>query len=149
MFPSVPLQELIEKRRKLLSQFEELRDKLRETYLAEKEARKQLRGFVDTDELDEGLEEEVVEFVIKEEITVCEWSTPWPHLVNPRGEIYAWGKLYYLFIERSVIVPLLNTDSCPYLRIYSLYFHTSLIAPVENTGSQIDSTPHFYYYYII
>lgn len=66
-------QELIEKRRKLLKQFEELREKLRETWLEEKENRKQLRGFVDTDELDSAaVEEEVVEFVIKEEITICE-----------------------------------------------------------------------------
>ncbi|KAI5723588.1 hypothetical protein M8J76_008431 [Diaphorina citri] len=65
--------ELIEKRRKLFKQFEELREKLRETWEAEKEERKYLRNLVDTDELDsENVEEEVVEFVIKEEITICE-----------------------------------------------------------------------------
>jgi hypothetical protein len=46
---------------------------LRETWEAEKEERKYLRNLVDTDELDsENVEEEVVEFVIKEEITICE-----------------------------------------------------------------------------
>nr|CAG4642331.1 EOG090X01UY [Evadne anonyx] len=64
--------ELVEKRRKLMQEYEDWRKKKQEQYAAERSSRIELRNNVDTDET-EGrggeLEEETVEFFIKEETT--------------------------------------------------------------------------------
>uniref|UniRef100_A0A646QC55 Eukaryotic translation initiation factor 3 subunit B n=1 Tax=Hemiscolopendra marginata TaxID=943146 RepID=A0A646QC55_9MYRI len=67
--------ELIEKRRALLKDFEEYRQNKAEEYALEKLQRLELRNEIDTDELDshtENMDEETVEFFIKEEITVLD-----------------------------------------------------------------------------
>nr|CAG4648511.1 EOG090X01UY [Polyphemus pediculus] len=67
--------ELVEKRRKLMQDYEDLRKRKQEEYIANRSARIKLRNNVDTDET-EGrggeLEEETVEFFIKEETTLLE-----------------------------------------------------------------------------
>ncbi|GBN06702.1 Eukaryotic translation initiation factor 3 subunit B [Araneus ventricosus] len=67
--------EIVEKRRKLMEDFRSLRQKRLEDFSAKKKCRLELRNGVDTDELDadnENLEEEVVEFLVKEEVIVLE-----------------------------------------------------------------------------
>ncbi|KDR10090.1 eukaryotic translation initiation factor 3 subunit B [Zootermopsis nevadensis] len=67
--------ELIEKRAKLMKEFQEYRAKRLEQWHEEKTCRLELRNNIDTDELDsdtKNVEEEVVEFFIKEEITVID-----------------------------------------------------------------------------
>ncbi|XP_057666808.1 eukaryotic translation initiation factor 3 subunit B [Diorhabda carinulata] len=63
--------ELIEKRAALMEKFQSYREERIQEYLEHKARRLQLRNNIDTDELDadtENVEEEVVEFFIKEEI---------------------------------------------------------------------------------
>lgn len=64
--------ELVEKRRNLMKEYEDRRNVKQEDYAAERSRRIELRNNVDTDET-EGrggeLEEETVEFFIKEETT--------------------------------------------------------------------------------
>lgn len=63
--------ELIEKRRALITDFESYRSQKNDEYEDEKKERLRLRNGIDTDELDshvENMEEETVEFFIKEEI---------------------------------------------------------------------------------
>jgi translation initiation factor 3 subunit B len=65
--------ELLEKRSRLYRDFQEYRQKRREDWEKQRKRRLQMRGGVDTDSLEttkEGMEEETVEFLIKEEITV-------------------------------------------------------------------------------
>ncbi|CAG2058028.1 unnamed protein product [Timema podura] len=67
--------ELIEKRSKLMKEFAEYRNKRVEQWLEQKKRRLELRNHIDTDELDsdtKNVEEEVVEFFIKEEISVID-----------------------------------------------------------------------------
>jgi translation initiation factor 3 subunit B len=67
--------ELIEKRAKLMKEFQEYRAKRIEQWQKEKTSRLELRNNIDTDELDsdtKNVEEEVVEFFIKEEIAIIE-----------------------------------------------------------------------------
>ncbi|XP_069695662.1 eukaryotic translation initiation factor 3 subunit B [Periplaneta americana] len=67
--------ELIEKRAKLMKDFQEYRAKRQEQWQEQKQRRLELRNNIDTDELDsdtKNVEEEVVEFFIKEEITVID-----------------------------------------------------------------------------
>uniref|UniRef100_T1IVX1 Eukaryotic translation initiation factor 3 subunit B n=1 Tax=Strigamia maritima TaxID=126957 RepID=T1IVX1_STRMM len=67
--------ELIEKRRRLLKEFEEYRQEKAEQFESLKERRLELRDNVDTDELYshlDNMEEETVEFFIKEEIIILD-----------------------------------------------------------------------------
>nr|CAD7404298.1 unnamed protein product [Timema cristinae] len=67
--------ELIEKRKKLMKEFAEYRNKRVEQWQEQKKRRLELRNHIDTDELDsdtKNVEEEVVEFFIKEEISVID-----------------------------------------------------------------------------
>jgi len=67
--------ELVEKRAALMEKFQAYRDQRIQEYNEQKPRRLALRNNVDTDELDadtENVEEEIVEFFIKEEITVIE-----------------------------------------------------------------------------
>ncbi|KAG8197535.1 hypothetical protein JTE90_007271 [Oedothorax gibbosus] len=67
--------EIVDKRRKLMDEFKSIRNKRLDEYNSKKKMRLELRNGVDTDELDaesENLEEEVVEFLVKEEIVVIE-----------------------------------------------------------------------------
>lgn len=67
--------ELIEKRAALMEKFAAYRDSRIQEYVEMKQRRLALRNNIDTDELDgdsENVEEEVVEFFIKEEITVID-----------------------------------------------------------------------------
>ncbi|GIY27875.1 eukaryotic translation initiation factor 3 subunit B [Caerostris extrusa] len=75
MSQSKASKEIVEKRRKLMDDFKNLRSKRLEEFNAKKKCRLELRDGIDTDELDaesENLEEEVVEFLIKEDVTVLE-----------------------------------------------------------------------------
>ncbi|CAN8008089.1 unnamed protein product [Ixodes pacificus] len=65
----------MEKRKKMLEDFQALQERKAKEYMNMRELRMELRDGVDTDELDsnlEDLEEEVVEFLIKEEEIVTE-----------------------------------------------------------------------------
>lgn len=65
--------ELIEKRRELMAKFQEYREKREKEYQESRDRRIALRNGVDTDNIDEShLEEEVVEFLVKEEETVLQ-----------------------------------------------------------------------------
>jgi len=65
--------ELVEKRKAMMASFQEYRDKRVAEYEASLDLRKELRGGVDTDNMeDDHLEEETVEFLIKEEETVLQ-----------------------------------------------------------------------------
>lgn len=67
--------EVMEKRKRMLEDFRSLRERKAKEYAAMRELRMELREGVDTDELDsnlEDLEEEVVEFLIKEEELLIE-----------------------------------------------------------------------------
>ncbi|XP_055902277.1 eukaryotic translation initiation factor 3 subunit B [Eupeodes corollae] len=65
--------ELLEKRAQLREQFSEYRNKRVVEWKEQKNRRMQLRNHVDTDSLEtEDVDEEIVEFLIKEEITVLE-----------------------------------------------------------------------------
>ncbi|CAG0895495.1 unnamed protein product [Cyprideis torosa] len=66
--------ELLEKRRRLMDEFNALREKRLTEWEEEREARLELRGGIDTDAMDEDeeLEEETIEFLVKEEVTVVE-----------------------------------------------------------------------------
>lgn len=65
--------ELLEKRAQLKAQFNEYRNKRVLEWKEQKNRRLQLRNHIDTDSLDtEDVEEEIVEFLVKEEITVLE-----------------------------------------------------------------------------
>ncbi|XP_018573654.1 eukaryotic translation initiation factor 3 subunit B [Anoplophora glabripennis] len=67
--------ELIEKRAALMDKFQMYREEKVKQYLSNKSRRMALRNNIDTDELDadtENVEEEIVEFFIKEEITVLD-----------------------------------------------------------------------------
>jgi translation initiation factor 3 subunit B len=67
--------ELIEKRAALMKEFNEYRSKRIKDYSENKQRRLQLRNNIDTDELDadpQNVEEEIVEFFIKEEITTLD-----------------------------------------------------------------------------
>ncbi|KAF4519211.1 hypothetical protein B566_EDAN015317 [Ephemera danica] len=67
--------ELIEKRCKLMSDFNEYRMKRVETYVSQKTRRLELRSNIDTDEVEsdtKNVEEEEVEFFVKEEETLLE-----------------------------------------------------------------------------
>ncbi|CAG9824642.1 unnamed protein product [Phaedon cochleariae] len=67
--------ELIEKRAALMEKFNEYRQERIKEYLDNKPRRLALRNHVDTDELDadtQNVEEEVVEFFIKEEVTIID-----------------------------------------------------------------------------
>jgi len=67
--------ELMEKRSKLMKDFEEIRNRQLDIWKSQKPRRLELRTNVDTDELDsdtKNVEEEVVEFFVKEEIAVVE-----------------------------------------------------------------------------
>ncbi|CAG9858513.1 unnamed protein product [Phyllotreta striolata] len=67
--------ELIEKRAALMEKFAVYRDSRIQEYMDSKARRLQLRNNVDTDELDadsDNVEEEIVEFFVKEEITVVD-----------------------------------------------------------------------------
>ncbi|KAH6942830.1 hypothetical protein HPB50_010777 [Hyalomma asiaticum] len=60
----------MEKRKRMLEEFRALQERKTNEYNSMREIRMQLRDGVDTDELDsnlEDLEEEVVEFLVKEE----------------------------------------------------------------------------------
>uniref|UniRef100_A0A4W3JH05 Eukaryotic translation initiation factor 3 subunit B n=1 Tax=Callorhinchus milii TaxID=7868 RepID=A0A4W3JH05_CALMI len=63
--------ELVDKRRKMLEEFHKYRERTMETYAEQKPLRLELRGGVDTDELDSNVddwEEETIEFFVTEEI---------------------------------------------------------------------------------
>ncbi|KAK7582397.1 hypothetical protein V9T40_013842 [Parthenolecanium corni] len=65
--------DVVEKRQKLMKDFKEYRDKRIQEWKKQKQERLQLRSNVDTDELNadsKSYEEEIVEFIIKEEITL-------------------------------------------------------------------------------
>uniref|UniRef100_A0A131XUJ2 Eukaryotic translation initiation factor 3 subunit B n=1 Tax=Ixodes ricinus TaxID=34613 RepID=A0A131XUJ2_IXORI len=67
--------EVMEKRKKMLEDFRALQERKAKEYMNMRELRMELRDGIDTDELDsnlEDLEEEVVEFLIKEEEIVAE-----------------------------------------------------------------------------
>ncbi|XP_013774809.1 eukaryotic translation initiation factor 3 subunit B-like isoform X1 [Limulus polyphemus] len=67
--------ELVEKRKKVMEDFRSYRERKREEFIKLKTQRLELRDGVDTDELDshlENLEEETVEFFVKEELKVIE-----------------------------------------------------------------------------
>jgi len=67
--------EVMERRQKLMSEFTEWRDRRLSQYQAMKRVRSELRDGLDTDNIDsniEDLEEEVVEFLVKEEETVLD-----------------------------------------------------------------------------
>lgn len=65
--------ELMEKRRESMAKFQEYREKREREYLELRDRRISLRNGVDTDNMDEShLEEEVVEFLVKEEETVVQ-----------------------------------------------------------------------------
>ncbi|KAL0278357.1 UNVERIFIED_CONTAM: hypothetical protein PYX00_000194 [Menopon gallinae] len=67
--------ELIEKRQKLMEEFEGYREKRLQQWAALKNRRLELRNNIDTDELDSdttNVEEEIVEFLIKEETIIIE-----------------------------------------------------------------------------
>lgn len=65
--------ELLEKRSQLREQFMEYRNKRIQDWKDQKNRRLQLRNHIDTDTLDtEDVEEEIVEFLVKEELTVLE-----------------------------------------------------------------------------
>ncbi|CAN8003060.1 unnamed protein product [Ixodes hexagonus] len=67
--------EVMEKRKKMLEDFRALQERKAKEYMSMRDLRMELRDGVDTDELDsnlEDLEEEVVEFLIKEEELVTE-----------------------------------------------------------------------------
>ncbi|GLH05916.1 Eukaryotic translation initiation factor 3 subunit B [Gryllus bimaculatus] len=67
--------ELIEKRSKLMKEFQEYRAKQIERWMEQKTQRMALRNNIDTDELDsdtKNVEEETVEFLVKQETTVIE-----------------------------------------------------------------------------
>lgn len=65
--------ELLEKRAQLRDQFNEYRNKRLAEWAAQKSRRMELRNHVDTDNLNtEDVEEEIIEFLVKEETTVLE-----------------------------------------------------------------------------
>jgi len=68
--PTFSWKELVEKRRKMMQEFDDLRNAKIEVYNGNRERRIDLRNGVDTDET-EGrggeLEEEIVEFFVKQE----------------------------------------------------------------------------------
>jgi len=67
--------ELIDKRREMFNSFERIRERHREIYEMQREARQQLRGGVDTDNLcDEEIDEETFEFFVNEHSQVVEGS---------------------------------------------------------------------------
>ncbi|XKL67161.1 hypothetical protein PGB90_010581 [Kerria lacca] len=67
--------DVVEKRQKQMKNFKEYRDKRIEDWKKQKQERLQLRSYVDTDELNsdsKNYDEEIVEFIIKEETTVID-----------------------------------------------------------------------------
>jgi len=67
--------EIVEKRRNLMEEFRSMRQKRIDEFNNRKKTRLELRSGIDTDELDAehgNLEEEVVEFLVKEEVIVLE-----------------------------------------------------------------------------
>ncbi|XP_067141561.1 eukaryotic translation initiation factor 3 subunit B [Centruroides vittatus] len=67
--------ELVDKRRKMMEDFRSYRERKEAEFAEEKPLRLRLRNNIDTDELDSeygNLEEEIVEFLIKEDTTVIE-----------------------------------------------------------------------------
>uniref|UniRef100_A0A6B2E9L5 Eukaryotic translation initiation factor 3 subunit B n=1 Tax=Phlebotomus kandelakii TaxID=1109342 RepID=A0A6B2E9L5_9DIPT len=65
--------EMLEKRAKLREQFNEYRNKRIAEWQSQKTRRLQMRNHIDTDNLDtEDVEEEIVEFLVKEETTILE-----------------------------------------------------------------------------
>ena len=68
-------EEALEKRRKKSEEFQTFRNRKIQEYEAQKAERVELRGGVDTDTLDaesKEMEEEVVEFLVKEEETIVD-----------------------------------------------------------------------------